>query len=593
MRSFFSRLLLAGALDAARRGFYFPAAVLTGAGGVSVYAAFAADDADDSSPLRVREKYTYVICGAGPAGLHALKTLQAHADPTHSILVVAPTIRTGIIDQLLDSSSSSENCVADLHQNPQTDIMLGNRIVAIDPVHRTATLESGEGVGFQKLLLAVGGDVTPKNLRHVAAAEAEGMVGFIQSPESIVELENLLTRSKDAEEKPTAHVTVIGGSWAAACAGASLVEKGVAVTLSFAEPALLARHFPRYISDELVKRFMWASKNNFDSLSYSVLHYVTREDDPSSLQGSVTALKQEADVHMSLVFDPYSIFNFRTDFVVFAPTMLPASHLVPSVLRDAGGRLVCNPELAIYSDIFAAGSCLSSVHAGGLLNLGYWSSERAAATGRHAAWSMLGRREPLEIGHSRFCVNLDPLALKLYCAGIQDGNAETYGCFMRSREHSDATSGGHLASGVICFVQPVPRQSGRVRVVGLAVWDGSRNCPMEEAHVLGATESFLLSPLYESRQALEASVMELCHRLLHRDADDAGDVGPLVRKNRSPDNDRRLYLRRHTQPRKVRIGEEEVLWFDAEHVLSDSDDKVKINRSVAFDALLRRPIPTK
>jgi NADPH-dependent 2,4-dienoyl-CoA reductase/sulfur reductase-like enzyme len=537
-------------------------------------------------------KYRYVICGAGPAGLHALRILQAHADPADNILIVAPTVRSVELDQLLDNPAGSEKFVSDIRQNPRTDIMLGKRVVSIDPVGRTAALDSGEEVSFQKLLLAVGGDVMSKNLKKVVAAEAEDMVGFIQSPESIAKLDELLTRSTDGEEAP-AHVTVIGGSWAAACAGAALVEKGAAVTLSFSEPALLARHFPRYISDELVRRFRWASKNEFDSLSYSVLKYVTREDDPSSLQGSVSQLKQEAGVHMSLVFDHYSIVDFRTDFVVFAPTMLPAPDLIPSVLRDAGGRLVCNPELALYSDIFAAGSCISSVPADEMLNLEYWSSERAATTGRHAAWSMLGRREPLAYGISRFCVNLDPLNLKLYCAGVQDGNAETYGCFMRSKEHSDATSGGRLASGVLCYVQPVPRTSGRVRVVGLAVWDGSTNSPMDEAQVFTATDSFLLSPLYENRQALEASMMELCHRLLHRDADDVGDLGPLVRTKERPGDDSRSYLRRHTQPRKVRIGAEEVMWFDAERVQSDSSENPKTQRSVAFDALLRRPLPTR
>jgi NADH dehydrogenase FAD-containing subunit len=574
--------LLADVLRCARRSSGLPAVLLVGSAGFGLAAASAAEHSDEISRAKVHRTYTHVICGAGPAGREALQVLQANANPADSILLIAPAVKSGT-DQWSRNSWQEDANFHIFDQDARTDIVLGDRVVAVDPVLKTAALHSGDEVSFQKLLLAVGGDIFSKDLKSVVAAEAEPRVGFIQSATCSERLDALLAQGEDPR-RTAPHVTVVGGSWGAACLGASLVEKGAEVALSYAEPALLARHFPRYVSDELARRFKWASNGNFDFLSYSVLNYITNEETPIERRQDVAIAEQEACVHSSLIFDPYSTTEFRTDFVVFAPTMLPAPQLVHSIARDNGGRFVANPELAVYTDIYVAGSCLAAVPTDGALNLEYWSTERAAATGRHAAWNMLGRRSPFEAGPSRYAVSLDPIHLRLYCVGIPDGSLETYGLFKRSQDRGEETCGGELEFGVLCYVRPVPRQPEHVQVVGLVVWDGHGALTTSEERVSALADTFFAGRLHEKRQGLEAALQELLREAVKVPvrASDSNDIENDIC------SDRRRFVRRHTQARGVPIREEEILWFDGARTASDGSSVPRNQRAAAFDALLRR-----
>lgn len=482
---------------------------------------------EPGSDPQTASSYDYVVAGGGAAALAALQELVRNGRSSDTILLVSPSLK---------KDGATSKMVAELHPfltspggvglgalvpeqgpkfsiefirsallptktstdgRPSVEVLLGRSVERIHSALKTALLDDSTSIGYGKILLATGGDSRDAEKaisQRCVAPDAMQFVCF--GDESTDKVEKLLasvrgatlgSSPKHAVDVEPPHATVVGGSWASATLGASLLARGVCVTMTFAEPHFLARHLPKFASTDIVRRVKFLAREvdaSVDTLSYSALKYIACSEVPPEYRRHLSPdeVETEATVHMSLVFDAFDLVQFRSDLVIFAPTSLPfATSILPTVRTDDVGKLVSTPELSVASDVFAAGACLAD----SVDSPATWSTRRATATGAHAARNMLGSREPFPSGIPAFEVDLSPLDLKLHCIGMQDGNCETRGFFLVSRDQNSTTCGGNLVDGVLFYLSPV--RQDRCEVLGICVWSSDGRIDGEAA-VLHAEE---------------------------------------------------------------------------------------------------------
>jgi Pyridine nucleotide-disulphide oxidoreductase len=574
----------------------------------------------------------YLIAGGGTAAAAALKTIVEEAVPANAgkTLLVTPRLLTEPLPPQETTASSiigasfwgrldfGNTGEAKDKSRPAVELVVGPSVESVNAVACTATLDTGEVIAYEKLLLATGGFVDEEALmRRICSRDAQPMVGYAST--SADKLERLAATPRAVHADPP-HVTVVGGSWAAASLAASIVERGIAVTMSHSEPAYLARHLPKYASQDVLRRFKFVADNaevNVDTLAYSALNYVNCTPVPLQFRRGglgAPADEFEATVHVSTVFDAYDIMQFRTDLVLFAPTSLPSASIVQNVPTDASGKLVAGPELSVYSDIYAAGACLSGESGN---HLAAWSSDRATATGVHAARNMLGAREPfVDDVPTCFEVDLSPLCLKLALVGDVNGSEETFGFFLSSRDRDGASCGGELVAGVIFYVKSV--RQDRVQVCGACVWDGLtgygsridlKTASKRAVDVLKAHDTFgemdVEDGVYD-RRTVESMLQVVAREMLESSNETAvaqdeeertyvegGDASgaPSPAEDRSKMfacSPRERFVRRHKSARTVPLRDSELLFVGDKSLGAASGTSARERRDAAMHEIFRK-----
>lgn len=591
------------------------------------------------APVPSRGKYRYLICGGGVAAREAL-AVMSEREASRDVLVVTPewrgpgsaagevVVKGGAFEAMRRTIGAWVPFVASTEEG--AEIVVGRRVVELDMSRRVAVLNGGDEVAFDKCLLAIGGELPPFPIGKVVAPNAGSLVSSAWTADDWARIESVLDRGASPGVVP--HVTVIGGGWLAASVGAACVARGADVTFSYAEPAFLARYFPKYISEELYSRLQWQSDGGIDSLSYSALKYVIGRE-ASGMLGADGKL--EAEVHVGVVFDAFSVVEFRTDLVVFAPTLPPVPHLETPLIQVDGGGFVANAELAVASDVYAAGSCVSVSSGGVRAPPGMkWSANHAKATARHATLNMLGAREAYDVEHEAgITVDLTPIALRIHGIGDLDGSAETFGYFSVSRSRDDKTCGGQLARGACFYVAPAPLShrgaAQKLVVTGVALWDGTAQPGTDESMLAACTAAkSLLTNQALTRPGLETLLDEYCEKVLGFSnafaartpnlsetsvpialaQADAGEIAEdesegadgTADVTKSPAGDTpfaderekepltRMIWRRHRAARGIPVRKTEVMWVEDEGLGAISGNSPSDRRSQAYTDLLKR-----
>ncbi|MDX6486339.1 MAG: 3-phenylpropionate/trans-cinnamate dioxygenase ferredoxin reductase component [Gaiellaceae bacterium] len=114
------------------------------------------------------------------------------------------------------------------------DLKVGRRITGVDLGVRTATDDHGESHGYDKLLLATGGE--PRRL-----GGSDDQVVYFRTLDDY--------RRLRAAASEGARITVIGGGFIGSELAASLSSVGAQVTIVFPEPVLGFRVFPRALGE--------------------------------------------------------------------------------------------------------------------------------------------------------------------------------------------------------------------------------------------------------------------------------------------------------------------------------------------------------
>src|SRR3954452_476518 len=117
------------------------------------------------------------------------------------------------------------------YEENQVELRSGANVMSLDPGTRTAKLQGGEEVAFEKALLGTGAIV---NILRVDGAENEG-IHYLRA------FGNSDAIRGDAEAAE--HVVLIGGSYIGAEVAASLTAKGSRCTIVTLEDIALSRSF--------------------------------------------------------------------------------------------------------------------------------------------------------------------------------------------------------------------------------------------------------------------------------------------------------------------------------------------------------------
>lgn len=170
----------------------------------------------------------YLIVGNSAGGIGAAEAIR-EVDETGAIAIISdetyPAYSRPLISEYLASPGPIERLAyrrPDFYQNILVRTMLGERVVRIDPAGRTVTLESGDSIPYEKLLLATGGTPIVPELEGV---KSKGVFTF-----------NRLDDAKAIDEflkglRRQARAVVIGGGLIGVSVSEALVKRGVEVTI--------------------------------------------------------------------------------------------------------------------------------------------------------------------------------------------------------------------------------------------------------------------------------------------------------------------------------------------------------------------------
>ncbi len=504
---------------------------MAAAGGASAALGWASSHAEPTHA----HSYKYLVAGSGTAARAACEVL-AREDPDASLLIVAPWWAGWV---------------------PGGTLAAGHKLVALDTRSRVATLSGGSTVSFERALLAVGGDTPLPPVGSVLAPDAAPRVTGCRSA---IERAKLLEVLAATTPPVRPHFTVVGGGWVALSAGVELLARGADVTFVYSDPALLARHLPKYMSAELRRRLRHMSDNGADFLAYAAIRHVA-------------VARDELAVHAGVVFDPMADVVFRSDHVVLAPTFPPVGDIRSEELERNDGAFVTNRELSVASDVYAAGVCAGHPKAMDVR----WSELFAWRSGVHAARNMLGAREVFVVPRYSV-VRLPGLKTKCTVVGNADGGCETLGYFNMPKEVGEATCGGMLLDGVAFFLEA--QRSGRgghtFGIVGAVLWDGACKGDEDVDEELVDEVLAIIDRQPRDRNVVESELDAFAKRRF--------GVARDVSERREEVG--RVLWRRHVAMRSVPLAGEERLWMEDAAIGKYTSAETK--KAQAYTDLLRR-----
>jgi len=313
----------------------------------------------------------FLLVGGGMAAAHCAAELRKRGAGGSILLAgrepAPPYERPPLSKEYVRGESSRE----DAHVNPVVwyeqngvELLTGINVMSLDPAARTAKLQGGEEVGFEKALLATGAMV---NILRVEGAENEG-IHYLRA------FGNADAIRADAEAAE--HVVLIGGSYIGCEVAASLTAKGVRCTIVMLEQATLSRTF-----GEDAGRWFQARLEE-----HGVTVHGGEELDAFEGDGRVRAVLTKSGRAI------------ECDAVVVGAGVRPDAMLAQRAGLEVEDGIVCDAKLMTSAEgIFAAGDCCSyeSVLHGRRIRIEHW--DVAMQQGMHAAGNMLGEDRDYDV----------------------------------------------------------------------------------------------------------------------------------------------------------------------------------------------------
>jgi 3-phenylpropionate/trans-cinnamate dioxygenase ferredoxin reductase subunit len=244
------------------------------------------------------------------------------------------------------------------------ELLTGRNVMSLDPAARSAKLQGGEEVVFDKALLGTGAMV---NILRVEGAENEG-IHYLRA------FGNSDAIRADAEAAE--HVVLIGGSYIGTEVAASLTAKGVKCTIVMIEEVALSRTFGE-------KAGRW-----FQELLESKGVDVLGGEELEAFEG-------DGKVRAVVTKSGRAI---ECGAVIVGAGVKADAMLAERAGLDVDNGILCDSKLQTsVAGIYAAGDCCSyeSVVHGRRLRVEHW--DVAMQQGMHAARNMLGENRDYEV----------------------------------------------------------------------------------------------------------------------------------------------------------------------------------------------------
>jgi 3-phenylpropionate/trans-cinnamate dioxygenase ferredoxin reductase subunit len=306
----------------------------------------------------------FLLVGGGMASAHCAAELRRRGSEGSVLLVgrepEPPYERPPLSKDYLAGRAGREEAYVNApswYEENGVELLTGRNVMSLDPQGRTAKLQGGEGVAFEKALLATGAMV---NILRVDGAENEG-IHYLRA------FGNADAIRADAEGAE--HVVLIGGSYIGCEVAASLAAQGTKCTIIAMEDVALSRSFGadagRWFQERLEA------------------HGVT-------FHGGETLSAFEGDGRVRAVLTESGL-SVECDAVVVGAGVRPDAMLAQRAGLEVERAIVCDSRLQTSSPgIYAAGDCCSyeSVVHGRRVHVEHW--DVAMQQGIHAAANMLG-----------------------------------------------------------------------------------------------------------------------------------------------------------------------------------------------------------
>jgi 3-phenylpropionate/trans-cinnamate dioxygenase ferredoxin reductase subunit len=317
------------------------------------------------------QRADFLIVGGGLAGAHCAAELRKRG-AEGSVLLAGrepepPYERPPLSKEYMRGEAKRE----DAYVNPlswygenEVELLSGTNVMSLDPEARTAKLQGGEEVGFDKALIATGAMV---NILRVEGAENEG-IHYLRA------FGNSDAIRADAEAAE--HVVLIGGSYIGAEVAASLTVKGTKCTIVTMEDVALSRTFGKQAG-------RW-------------FHHLL-ESKGVTIHGGEELEAYEGDGRVTAVLAKSGL-AIECDAVVVGAGVRPDAMLAQRAGLAVDDGIVCDSKLQTSTaGIYAAGDCCSydSVVHGRRLRVEHW--DVAMQQGMHAARNMLGEEADYEV----------------------------------------------------------------------------------------------------------------------------------------------------------------------------------------------------
>ena len=314
----------------------------------------------------------FLLVGGGMASAHCAAELRRRGAEGAILLAgrepEPPYERPPISKDYLSGDSGREAAYVNppsWYEENGVELLTGRNVISLDPEARTAKIQGGEEVGFDKALFGTGAMV---NILRVEGAENEG-IHYLRA------FGNADAIRADAEA--AGHVVLIGGSYIGCEVAATLTARGTRCTIIAMEDVALSRSFGddagRWFQEQLESRGV-------------------------TFHGGEVLSAFEGDGRVSAVITESGL-SVECDTVVVGAGVRPDAMLAQRAgLETNAGGIVCDSKLQTsVPGIYAAGDCCSyeSVVHGRRVHVEHW--DVAIQQGIHAAANMLGADADYEV----------------------------------------------------------------------------------------------------------------------------------------------------------------------------------------------------
>ena len=314
---------------------------------------------------------TYLLIGGGVAGSHAAKELRQQ-DPQATITLITndphrPYDRPPLSKDFLRGEMPLEKVFFDdpsFYETQNIELKLGVGVKSLDAATKTATLDDGSLLRFDKALIATGG--RPRRL-NIPGADLPG-VHYLRTLDDSVRLAAAAT--------PGSFAVIIGAGFIGLEVAASLAQRGVEVTVVETGPHI----WPRFAHE---------------TLAVAIQDYCAAKSIAFRTSESVTEIQQQNE---RLLVRLRSGAQLPCHFVCIGVGIQPNVELARGAGLAVDNGIVVNEFLqSSQPDIYAAGDVANFIDPlfGKRRRVEHWG--HAEYSGQLAARNMTGAGPPYDL----------------------------------------------------------------------------------------------------------------------------------------------------------------------------------------------------